>query len=105
MTPPRKEPGPSAHKPVSDSVAETLANAICGDLLGDPDSFTSFDEQRPIPPPTVAPVPSLAELERVTSNMDPETAHKLIASGAALEGLASLCFFNPMWKQILGKGR
>lgn len=78
---------------VSSEMQEVLVNMLAGKLMEDPDA--------PIPPPMVSQV---AELDRVLvapPKMDPETAHKLLKDGTALEAFGAFLFFNPAIRTML----
>ena len=76
---------------LSDSLQEMLVN-VHGSAL-----FNSGT----IPPPLVAQVKAVEAVIVNPPTMDRETARRLLVEGSAVEAMAGLLFFNPMFHQML----
>lgn len=81
------------HGTVSSEMQEVLVNMLAGKLMGDPDV--------PIPPPVVSQVEELDRVLVAPPKMDPETAHRLLKDGTAIEAFGAFLFFNPAIRTML----
>ena len=68
-------------------VQELLVNMLAGNLLDETDT--------PIPRPRVAEVKPVAPVVVEPSQMDPETAQRLLTDGTTMESMGAFLLFNP----------
>lgn len=73
-----------------------LVNALAREIL---------ESDSPIPPPRVVPAQQVEKVLLDPPNMDPETAHRLLKDGSAIESFGAFLFFNPMIRDALLRGR
>ena len=73
-----------------------LVNALAREIL---------ESDSPIPPPRVVPAQQVDKVLLDPPNMDPETAHRLLKDGSAIESFGAFLFFNPMIRDALLRGR
>lgn len=80
------------------SMPEVLVNALAATLL------SGTEQAAELPEPEVEEPPELPEVLVEPSNMDEETARRLLTEGDALAALAGLMFFHPGIKHMI-RGR